>query len=123
MLIRQICTQRVNWEQALQLEDITHVLDFGPGGVSGIGSLTERICKGKGIQVILAGILDVPNGDLLAKLQNTQEELRKLKAEHEELHLSLAEERLANHELEAKIKDLNSKAHPTLTQAVASPNL
>ena len=65
-LIRQICTQRVNWEQALQLKDITHVLDFGPGGVSGIGSLTERICKGKGIQVILAGTLDVPNGDLLA---------------------------------------------------------
>ena len=57
------------------------------------------------------------------ELQNAKEELRKLEAEHEELHLSLAEERLANHELEAKIKDLNSKAHPALTQAAASPNL
>ncbi|KAJ3124388.1 3-oxoacyl-[acyl-carrier-protein] synthase [Nowakowskiella sp. JEL0407] len=65
-LVEQICNQAVHWETATKMEGTTHVLDFGPGGSSGIGGLTYRNKEGAGVQVILAGAFDAAN-DLLDK--------------------------------------------------------
>ncbi|KAI8915921.1 hypothetical protein EDD86DRAFT_221808, partial [Gorgonomyces haynaldii] len=54
-LIEQICVLSVQWEKATHLQDITHCLDFGPGGPSGVGSLVSRNKEGAGVAVILAG--------------------------------------------------------------------
>ncbi|KAI8824957.1 uncharacterized protein EV422DRAFT_605412 [Fimicolochytrium jonesii] len=64
-LVRQICLEPVHWEKATSKKDITHILDFGPGGASGIGMLTHRNMEGTGVQVILAGTLDNVPVDLL----------------------------------------------------------
>ncbi|KAJ3148374.1 3-oxoacyl-[acyl-carrier-protein] synthase [Geranomyces michiganensis] len=64
-LVRQICIESVNWEKATGNPAITHVLDFGPGGASGIGFLTHRNKEGTGVQVILAGTLDNVPTDML----------------------------------------------------------
>ncbi|KAK6202274.1 S-acyl fatty acid synthase thioesterase [Scheffersomyces amazonensis] len=48
---------RVNWELATNVQS-THILDFGPGGVSGLGILTHRNKEGTGSRIIIAGALD-----------------------------------------------------------------
>ncbi|KAJ9060861.1 fatty acid synthase alpha subunit Lsd1 [Entomophthora muscae] len=72
-LIRQICTRPINWEAATNASPVTHIIDFGPGGVSGIGSLTHRNKEGTGVQVILAGTLQgsKPNLSYKADLFDT----------------------------------------------------
>ncbi|KAH9897169.1 beta subunit of fatty acid synthase [Xylariomycetidae sp. FL2044] len=57
-LIRMITRDPVHWETATSFPDATHVLDFGPGGISGLGVLTSRNKEGTGVRVILAGTLD-----------------------------------------------------------------
>ncbi|KAI0483301.1 beta subunit of fatty acid synthase [Xylariaceae sp. FL0804] len=57
-LVRMITRDPVQWEKATQFPDATHVLDFGPGGISGLGILTSRNKEGTGVRVILAGTLD-----------------------------------------------------------------
>lgn len=52
----------VNWEAATKF-DSTHILDFGPGGVSGLGVLTHRNKEGTGSRIILAGAIDVAVDD------------------------------------------------------------
>ncbi|OBA21038.1 beta subunit of fatty acid synthase [Metschnikowia bicuspidata var. bicuspidata NRRL YB-4993] len=52
----------VHWEDVTQFES-THLLDFGPGGVSGLGVLTHRNKEGTGSRVIIAGALDVAIDD------------------------------------------------------------
>lgn len=47
----------VHWESATTFTT-THLLDFGPGGVSGVGVLTHRNKEGTGARVIIAGALD-----------------------------------------------------------------
>ena len=47
----------VNWEKATEFNS-THIIDFGPGGVSGLGLLTSRNKEGTGVRVIIAGVLD-----------------------------------------------------------------
>ncbi|KAL7663845.1 Fatty acid synthase subunit beta [[Candida] zeylanoides] len=47
----------VHWEKATDFES-THLLDFGPGGVSGLGVLTHRNKDGTGSRIIVAGALD-----------------------------------------------------------------
>lgn len=56
-LIELITYLPVQWEVATQFTS-THILDFGPGGVSGLGLLTHRNKDGTGVRVILAGVLD-----------------------------------------------------------------
>ena len=56
-LIDQICLLSVNWESATPMVNVTHAIDFGPGGYSGVGSLVSRNKEGTGVQVILAGTL------------------------------------------------------------------
>ena len=57
-LIRLITRDPVAWEKATAFPDATHVLDFGPGGISGIGILTSRNKEGSGVRVILAGSVE-----------------------------------------------------------------
>lgn len=54
-LVRLITRDPVNWEKATVFTNATHVLDFGPGGISGLGILTSRNKEGTGVRVILAG--------------------------------------------------------------------
>ncbi|KAF2965242.1 hypothetical protein GQX73_g8322 [Xylaria multiplex] len=57
-LVRMITRDSVQWEKATQFPGATHVLDFGPGGISGLGVLTSRNKEGTGVRVILAGTVD-----------------------------------------------------------------
>lgn len=53
----------VNWETACNQITATHVLDFGPGGASGIGALTHYNKEGTGVRIIIAGTLDINPDD------------------------------------------------------------
>ncbi|KAI9439787.1 fatty acid synthase [Lactarius indigo] len=58
----QIFTKSLHWTKATDLpEGATHVVDFGAGGVSGIGPLTARNLDGRGVRVIVIG--DKGKGD------------------------------------------------------------
>ncbi|KAI8805920.1 hypothetical protein BJ742DRAFT_774644 [Cladochytrium replicatum] len=60
-LVEQICVQAVHWELATSAK-ATHILDFGPGGASGVGGLTYRNKEGTGVHVVLAGVLEASSG-------------------------------------------------------------
>ncbi|KAK5680524.1 beta subunit of fatty acid synthetase [Elasticomyces elasticus] len=60
-LVRMICKDQVEWEKATVMPEATHILDFGPGGISGLGVLTNRNKDGTGVRVILAGTMDGTN--------------------------------------------------------------
>ncbi|OLY84576.1 Fatty acid synthase subunit beta, partial [Smittium mucronatum] len=54
-LVHQICVYQGDWIKSTNVENLTHIIDFGPGGYSGIGGLTERNKAGSGIYTIFAG--------------------------------------------------------------------
>ena len=55
-LCEQIFTQPIHWSKATNFpETATHAIDFGPGGLSGIGPLTARNLEGRGVRVVVAG--------------------------------------------------------------------
>ena len=52
----QIFTKALHWPKATDLpEGTTHAVDFGAGGISGIGPLTARNLDGRGVRVIVIG--------------------------------------------------------------------
>ena len=63
-LIRLIARDPVDWPKASRFLDATHVLDFGPGGLSGVGSLTHRNKAGTGVRVIIAGAMGGNSSDV-----------------------------------------------------------
>ncbi|KAJ5975180.1 hypothetical protein N7481_008887 [Penicillium waksmanii] len=63
-LVRMITHDPVNWEQATVFPSATHIVDFGPGGISGLGVLTNRNKDGTGVRVILAGEMDGTNAEV-----------------------------------------------------------
>ncbi|KAF2147720.1 beta subunit of fatty acid synthase [Myriangium duriaei CBS 260.36] len=63
-LVRMITQDPVNWEAATVFPKATHILDFGPGGISGLGVLTNRNKDGTGVRVILAGTMDGTNAEV-----------------------------------------------------------
>lgn len=63
-LIRMITHDPVDWEQATVFPGATHIIDFGPGGISGLGVLTNRNKDGTGVRVVLAGAIDGTNGEV-----------------------------------------------------------
>ena len=63
-LVRMITNDPVNWEKATVFPQATHILDFGPGGISGLGVLTNRNKDGTGVRVILAGTIDGANAEV-----------------------------------------------------------
>jgi fatty acid synthase subunit beta len=62
MLVHMITHLPVQWELATQFTGATHIIDFGPGGLSGLGSLTHRNKDGTGVRVIIAGSLEGGGG-------------------------------------------------------------
>ncbi|RDB25744.1 Fatty acid synthase subunit alpha [Hypsizygus marmoreus] len=55
-LCEQIFLLPIHWSKATDFpETATHAIDFGPGGLSGIGPLTARNLDGRGVRVIVAG--------------------------------------------------------------------
>ncbi|KAJ2149607.1 fatty acid synthase alpha subunit Lsd1, partial [Coemansia sp. RSA 637] len=56
-LLQSMCVLPVNWPQAIAAPDVTHMVDFGPGGFDGFGQLAFKNVKGRGIPVICAGAL------------------------------------------------------------------
>lgn len=63
-LVRLITQHPVHWEKATAFPKATHIIDFGPGGISGIGTLTNRSKEGTGVRVILAGAIDGTHTEL-----------------------------------------------------------
>ncbi|KAI5310208.1 beta subunit of fatty acid synthetase, partial [Ascosphaera atra] len=63
-LIRMITSDPVNWELATVFPRATHIVDFGPGGISGLGVLTNRNKDGTGVRVILGGAIDGTNAEV-----------------------------------------------------------
>ncbi len=63
-LVRMITQDPVNWDKATVFSKATHIIDFGPGGISGLGVLTSRIKEGTGVRVILAGAIDGTNTEV-----------------------------------------------------------
>ena len=52
----QIFTLPIHWSLATKFPDTaTHAIDFGPGGLSGIGPLTARNLEGRGVRVVVVG--------------------------------------------------------------------
>ncbi|KAJ7808688.1 fatty acid synthase beta subunit [Mycena olivaceomarginata] len=61
-LCEQIFTKPIHWSTATNFpESATHAVDFGPGGLSGIGPLTAKNLDGHGVRVIVVG--DRAKGD------------------------------------------------------------
>ncbi|KAM7183863.1 beta subunit of fatty acid synthetase, partial [Naviculisporaceae sp. PSN 640] len=69
-LVKLITSQRVDWvkenERCFEEDNITHIIDFGPGLNSGVGALTHRNLLGRGVRVLVAGKLSTPTSDPLA---------------------------------------------------------
>lgn len=63
-LVRMITRDPVNWENATVFDRATHIVDFGPGGISGLGVLTNRNKDGSGVRVILGGTMDGANTEV-----------------------------------------------------------
>jgi fatty acid synthase subunit beta len=63
-LVRMITHDPVNWEKATNFPGATHIIDFGPGGISGLGVLTNRNKDGSGVRVILGGAIDGTNNEV-----------------------------------------------------------
>ena len=64
VLVHLITSGSVQWEKATAFPAATHIIDFGPGGISGLGVLTNRIKDGTGVRVILAGAIDGTNTEI-----------------------------------------------------------
>ena len=61
-LCDQIFTSPIHWPKTTNFsETATHAIDFGLGGLSGIGPLTARNLDGQGVRVIVTG--DKGKGD------------------------------------------------------------
>ncbi|KAI8643676.1 fatty acid synthase [Parasitella parasitica] len=75
-LLELICEHHVHWESAIASKDLTHIIDFGPGGASGIGGLTYRNKEGTGVQIVLAGALEGGNRDLSYKADLFDSDIR-----------------------------------------------
>ena len=60
-LVDMITHLPVHWEKASACKDVTHIVDFGPGGVSGLGTLTHRNKDGTGVRIVLAGAFEGGN--------------------------------------------------------------
>ncbi|KAK8091779.1 fatty acid synthase subunit beta [Apiospora hydei] len=60
LLVRMITSEPVFWAET-DFTAATHILDFGPGGTSGVGALTHRNVAGAGVRVIIVGKLEKSN--------------------------------------------------------------
>ncbi|KAH6714873.1 putative fatty acid synthase subunit beta [Leptodontidium sp. MPI-SDFR-AT-0119] len=63
-LMKMIVEEPVDWPNACLFPGATHILDFGPGGLSGVGVLTSRLKEGTGVRVILTGQVSGSNREV-----------------------------------------------------------
>ena len=56
LLVRFVTSVPVNWDD-VEFTDSTHVVDFGPGSLNGIGSLVQSKLRGQAVRVISTGYL------------------------------------------------------------------
>lgn len=56
ILVRMVLCEPCEWPKTTVFTDATHVIDFGPGGTSGVGSLLHRSKDGTGVRVLIAGL-------------------------------------------------------------------
>lgn len=74
-LCEQIFTLPIHWAKATNFpESATHAIDFGSGGVSGIGPLTARNFDGRGIRVIVVGERGRGDAELYSSVEVKYEE-------------------------------------------------
>ncbi|KAF9532470.1 fatty acid synthase [Crepidotus variabilis] len=74
-LCEQIFTSPIHWSKATDFpESATHAIDFGPGGLSGIGPLTARNFDGRGIRVIVVGEKGKGDAELYSSVEVKYEE-------------------------------------------------
>ncbi|KAF8969171.1 fatty acid synthase [Flammula alnicola] len=74
-LCEQIFTSPIHWTKATDFpETATHAIDFGPGGLSGIGPLTARNFDGRGVRVIVVGEKGKGDAELYSSLGVKSEE-------------------------------------------------
>jgi fatty acid synthase subunit beta len=62
-LIRMITLDLADWPKTTEFPGATHILDFGPGGPTGIGVLTHRNKEGTGVRTILVGSAEGTSGE------------------------------------------------------------
>ncbi|KAJ2851884.1 fatty acid synthase alpha subunit Lsd1, partial [Coemansia erecta] len=72
-LFQSMCVLPVDWPTVVKYAKITHVIDFGPGGLNGFGAITRKILEGRGVVVICAGAFS--SGDSLDQQQQQQQQL------------------------------------------------
>ncbi|KAJ1727390.1 fatty acid synthase alpha subunit Lsd1, partial [Coemansia sp. Benny D160-2] len=65
-LLESMCVLPVDWPLAVRSTCATHMVDFGPGGVSGFGEINFRILEGRGVSLICAGIASSSKGAAIA---------------------------------------------------------
>ncbi|GFP58645.1 fatty acid synthase subunit beta [Trichoderma asperellum] len=58
-LVQMVLCEPCDWPKATLFQDATHIIDFGPGGTSGVGSLLRRSKDGTGVRILLAGTDEV----------------------------------------------------------------
>lgn len=88
-LIEQICIHPIQWQLATAFDSATHVVDFGPGGASGIGSLLQRNKDGRGCRTVLSQ--DIFNSKALTHAVNWEAKWhpRLVRTKHDNrLHIS-----------------------------------
>ena len=74
-LCEQIFTCPLHWAKATDFpETATHAIDFGPGGLSGIGPLTARNFDGRGVRVIVVGEKGKGDAELYSSVEVKYEE-------------------------------------------------
>ncbi|KAJ2158045.1 fatty acid synthase alpha subunit Lsd1 [Coemansia sp. RSA 552] len=69
----------VDWPAAMRCPGVTHVVDFGPGGVSGFGALVHRIFEGQGVLTVCAGAFDDYKGPMAAKYELYKQDPKQLR--------------------------------------------
>ena len=79
-LCQQIFTSPIHWTKAINFpETATYVVDFEPGGFSGIGPLMAKNFEGRGVCVIVAGHKGKSDAELFSSLDIKFEEWRNTK--------------------------------------------
>ncbi|CAO1632127.1 unnamed protein product [Parajaminaea phylloscopi] len=66
----QIFTQPIFWDKATNVQKgVTHIVDFGTGGLSGIGGLTARNLEGRGVRVVVPSGAHASSAELYSLTQ------------------------------------------------------
>ncbi|CCF56008.1 hypothetical protein KAFR_0A05730 [Kazachstania africana CBS 2517] len=115
----------VNWETSTQFE-VSHILDFGPGGASGLGVLTHRNKDGTGVRIIVAGTLEInPDDDYGFKQELFSHSIKRNPNWLKQFHPKLAMNKNGKVYVDTKFSKLLGRAPllvPGMTPTTVSPD-